>query len=144
MAHLRGQTGSITFASGPVEGTGVYIQKWSAEIENVWKDVSSFSNNVDGAPLLLLTAQNISGRAEGFLGTGVGAITAAMLAGGAIGSIPANSFVLTADTASTFTFLGVMSNISIGTVSVVAGENPVPITLSFRNSGAIVAVGAWT
>jgi len=142
MAILRGQTGTISFANGPAEGAGVYIQKWSATITNEHKDIASFSNNVDGAPLLMTVAQRIKGVAEGFLGRGVvDVITLAMI--GTVGLMPTatdNAMLLTADTGKTFGFNGVFSNVEIGPVSAIAGENPVPCRFNFENSGSGITI----
>lgn len=142
MAIVRGNTGSITLPSGIADTVDVLIHTWTANLEFEWLDASTFSNVTDGAPSLLNVGQRIKGTAEGFI------VAGGELLMPAVGSSTAAEFILRIDdrgaspppVAYEITFNGELTTMAINGVTKISGDNIPRITLSFEDSGSVIAI----
>lgn len=133
---VSGAKGGVTFPTGSGEaGQSLAINEWTATVEREIFDTTNFDGS-DNWRTKLGGMAHLTGSATGFF-------DADATVAGAINKISAfstqddaadASITLTAYTSKTFTFTGIVSNITFG---VVKTGGPVSISFNFESSGAV-------
>lgn len=128
---VSGANGGVTFPTA-VGGQTIQITDWTGTIDREIFDVSNF-DDTDNWRTKQGGMSHLTGSATGFFDADVSDADKATTFGTEDAS-PTASCVLTAYTAKTFTFGGILSNITFGATK--AG-GPVPISFNFESSGAV-------
>lgn len=133
---VGGAKGAVSFATGSGEaGQSLAINEWTATVDREIFDTTNF-DGLDNWRTKLGGMAHLTGSATGFF-------DADTTTAGAINKISAFStqddaadaaIVLTAYTGKTFTFTGIISNLTTG---VVKTGGPVSISFNFESSGAV-------
>lgn len=128
---VSGVNGSITFPTA-VGGQTVQITDWTATIQRDIHDVSNF-DDTDNWRKKQGGMAHLTGSCTGFFDADVGD-TDKITTFGTEDAAPTASCVLQAYTAKTFSFTGILGNLTV-TVSKTGG--PVAISFTFESSGAV-------
>lgn len=130
---VSGANGGVTFPTGAGEaGQTIQITDWTATIERVIHDVSNF-DDTDNWRKKQGGMAHLTGSCTGFF-DGDTADTDKIAAFGVEDDPPSAGMVLTAYTAKTFSFTGIIGNL---TVTVAKTGGPVTISFTFESSGAV-------